>query len=152
MSQPVKLSDEIMLEARNVAKLAERSIAGQIEFWARLGCAIEPLLTSQKAHALKEGSERKKLSLLFATIDQPEGAKRLSAYLSEQPFPHYQVSEENPGMLVRIDESGVRTVGRFVNRIFVPAAPAQGKKVSNKSSRGRVAANKKVNRQKGSTG
>ncbi|MBX9692585.1 MAG: ParD-like family protein [Cyanobacteria bacterium] len=41
MSQPVKLSDELVLDARLVSELGERSIAGQIEFWARLGRAIE---------------------------------------------------------------------------------------------------------------
>jgi ParD-like antitoxin of type II bacterial toxin-antitoxin system len=44
MSQPVKLSDELVLDARLTAEIAERSIAGQIEFWAQLGRAIEPLL------------------------------------------------------------------------------------------------------------
>ena len=44
MSQPVKLSDELVLDARLTSKAAERSIAGQIEFWAQLGRAIEPLV------------------------------------------------------------------------------------------------------------
>jgi len=42
MSQPVKISDELILDARLTAEIAERSIAGQIEFWAQLGRAIEP--------------------------------------------------------------------------------------------------------------
>ena len=33
MSQPVKISDELILDARLTAEFAERSIAGQIEFW-----------------------------------------------------------------------------------------------------------------------
>ena len=33
MSQPVKISDELILDARLTAEIAERSIAGQIEFW-----------------------------------------------------------------------------------------------------------------------
>jgi hypothetical protein len=36
MSQPVKLSDDLVLDARLVGELLERSIAGQIEFWAQL--------------------------------------------------------------------------------------------------------------------
>ena len=44
MSQPVKVSDSLVLDARLTGEVAERSIAGQIEFWARLGRAIEPLL------------------------------------------------------------------------------------------------------------
>jgi hypothetical protein len=52
MSQPVKLSDELVLDARLTAEIAERSIAGQIEFWAQLGRAIEPLLEGSRALAL----------------------------------------------------------------------------------------------------
>jgi hypothetical protein len=32
MSQPMKISDELILDARLIAEIAERSIAGQIEF------------------------------------------------------------------------------------------------------------------------
>lgn len=51
MSQPVRLSDELILDARLTAEIAERSIAGQIEFWAQLGRAIEPLLEGSRALA-----------------------------------------------------------------------------------------------------
>src|SRR5687768_11176050 len=54
MSQPVKLSDELVLDARLVGEGLERSIAGQIEFWARLGRAIEPVLQVRQAKALAE--------------------------------------------------------------------------------------------------
>ena len=37
MSQPVKLSDGLVLDARLTGEVFQRSIAGQIEFWARLG-------------------------------------------------------------------------------------------------------------------
>jgi hypothetical protein len=49
MGQPVKLSDDLILEARTVGGLARRSIAGQVEFWARLGKSIEPLLRGERA-------------------------------------------------------------------------------------------------------
>lgn len=44
MSQPVKLSDELVLDARLAAESFERSIGGQIEFWAQLGRAVDTLL------------------------------------------------------------------------------------------------------------
>ncbi len=37
MSQPVKLTDALVLDARIAGEVVERSIAGQVEFWARLG-------------------------------------------------------------------------------------------------------------------
>ena len=53
MGQPVKISDELILDARLTAEVADRSIAGQIEFWAQLGRAIEPLLEGSRALALR---------------------------------------------------------------------------------------------------
>ena len=74
MSQPVKLSDELVLDARVTAEVANRSIAGQIEFWAQLGRAIEPLLDGARALALRRAGKTISLSECFATIDAPNSA------------------------------------------------------------------------------
>jgi hypothetical protein len=118
MSQPVKLSDEIVLDARLTAELAERSIAGQIEFWARLGRAIEPLLEGSRALALRRAGAVRPLSECLASVDADEGRQRVSAYLHSRPFPHYEPAPEAPGFLVRVDADGSRTLGRFVGRVF----------------------------------
>ncbi len=121
MSQPVKLSDDLVLDARLTAKVAERSIAGQIEFWAQLGRAIEPLLNGVQSLALRQAGSAKPVSELLATVDSPQGQQRVAEYLESQPFPHYEPSPGMPGMLVRIEADGKRSVGRFVNRQFVVA-------------------------------
>ena len=48
MSQPVKLSDALVLDARLAGEAVERSIAGQVEFWARLGRSVELLLEGEQ--------------------------------------------------------------------------------------------------------
>ena len=118
MSQPVKLSDELVLDARVTAEIAERSIAGQIEFWAGLGRAIEPLLRGDQALALRRAGAAKPLSECLQSVDTNEGRQRVAEYLKNRPFPHYEPAPNSPGMLVRIEEDGTRTVGRFVNRRF----------------------------------
>ena len=120
VSQPVKISDSLLLDARLTAETAERSIAGQIEFWARLGRAIEPLLRGDKALALRRAGDAQPLSKCFSSVNSPAGRQRLARHLKELPFPHYEPAD-TPGLLVRIDANGRRTVGRFVNREFVPA-------------------------------
>lgn len=120
MSQPVKLSDELVLDARLVAADAERSIAGQIEFWAQLGRAVEPLLRGETALALKRTGAIEPLSQSIAMVGREEGRQRLQGYLQGRPFPHFETCPEDPSLLVRIDANGTRTRGRFVNRIFVP--------------------------------
>ena len=121
MSQPVKLSDDLVLDARLISELAERSIAGQIEFWAQLGRAIEPLLEGRQLLALRRAGAVEPLSACLESVDSAEGRRRVAEYIEKQPFPHYEPAPDAPGMLVRIDADGTRTVGRFVNRRFEAA-------------------------------
>ncbi len=118
MSQPVKLSDDLVLDARLVGEVVERSIAGQVEFWARLGRSVDLLLEGQQAIALCRNGTTLQLSALMESVDAPAGRRRVATFLAKQPFPHYEPHPEQPGLLVRIDESGKRTIGRFVNRKF----------------------------------
>lgn len=122
MSQPVKLSDELVLDARVMGETAARSIAGQIEFWAKLGRAVDPLLRGREVTALLRAGQEARLSQRLETIDTNEGHRRVLEYLERQPYPHYESSPEVPGLLVRIDADGTRTLGRFLNRKFVPAS------------------------------
>jgi hypothetical protein len=118
MSQPVKLSDDLVLDARLTGEILRRSIAGQIEFWAALGRAIEPLLEGAQALALQKSGRVRPLSDCLTSVDSPEGRRRVADYLKSRPFPHYEAASGKPGMLVRIDAKGRRTVGRFVGRRF----------------------------------
>src|SRR4051812_5027758 len=118
MSQPVKLSDSLVLDARVIGTAVERSIAGQIEFWARLGRAIEPLLEGHTVMALSQAGGATPLSECFDSADSPAGRLRVSRYLESQPYPHYEPAQDSPGLLARIDADGKRTLGRFVNKTF----------------------------------
>ena len=121
MSQPVKLSDSLVLDARLTAEVSQRSIAGQIEFWAGLGRAVEGLLRGREILALRRSDAVRPLSECFESINSPEGRQRVVDYLNSQPFPHYEAAPERPGLLVRIDADGTRTLGRFVKRQFEPS-------------------------------
>ena len=121
VAQPVKLSEELVLDARLTSAVAERSIAGQIEYWAQLGRAIEPLLQGAQALALRRAGAVRPLSECVEAVDSPTGRRRVAEHLAAQPFPHFEPAADAPGMLVRIEENGRRTVGRFVNRRFQAA-------------------------------
>ena len=124
MSQPVKLSDNLVLDARLTGEIAERSIAGQIEFWAGLGRAIEPLLKLPDVLALKKAGTVRPLSACLAEAGTPAGTRKVAVYLKARPYPHYEADPASPGLLVRIEENGTRTRGRFVNRRFEPISAA----------------------------
>jgi hypothetical protein len=123
MSQPVKLSDALVIDARMVAEVVDRSIAGQIEYWANLGRAMDPLLQGTQALALCKKAAARPLSECLETVDTLEGRSRLDKYLNTLPFPHYAPAANKPGYLVSTDENGKRTMGRFVNRKFQTEAP-----------------------------
>ncbi len=121
MGQPVKLSDALVLDARVVGEAAERSIASQIEFWARVGKAVEGVLRGDQVLQLKQRGEAVPLSALLKSVDSKAGRERVKAQQAMRPFPHFEQAQGNPGFLVKIDEDGKRTIGRFVNREFRPA-------------------------------
>ena len=124
MSQPVKLSDTLVLDARLTGEVAERSIAGQIEFWAKLGRAVEPLLQGVQAMALGRAGAAKPLSACLDTVDSPAGRRRVMEHLQSRPYPHYEPAD-TPGLLIRISTDGKRTLGRFVNRQFQAVKPSK---------------------------
>lgn len=125
MSQPVKLSDALVLDARIAAKTQARSIAGQVEFWAKLGRSVESMLDGGHVFALCRAVDAVPLSELVQQIDTPAGRDALRSYLESEPFPHFEPHPERDGLLIRTEENGVRAVGRFVNRTFVPEPPAR---------------------------
>ena len=120
MSQPVKLSDALVLDARLAGETVERSIAGQVEFWAKIGKAIEPLLQGTQVLALCRNAAARPLSDCLKSVDSPAGRRRVAEFLQEQPWPHYEPHPHQAGVLVRIEADGKRTVGRFINRQFQP--------------------------------
>src|SRR5437870_5796362 len=123
MSQPVKVSDALVLDARLAAEAVERSIAGQIEFWARLGRAIEPLLRGTEVIALCQTAAARSLSACLGSADSPVGRRRVARFLKTQPYPHYEPAPNGHGLLIRIQEDGTRAVGRFIHREFKPVKP-----------------------------
>ena len=119
MSQPVKISDSLVLDARLAGEVFQRSIAGQVEYWARLGRSVEDLLDGRHVRMLVQTRTAKPPSELVARIGTPEGQQRIDDHLRTLPFPHYAAHPAQAGLLIRTEENGTRTVGRFVNRQFV---------------------------------
>ncbi|MEQ1830910.1 MAG: hypothetical protein ABL921_33495 [Pirellula sp.] len=120
MGQPVKLSDELVDDARAVVPFSQRSIAGQIEFWAGLGKSIEPLLRGDRALSLQMAGGERTLSQLLSEVETAIGRKRLESTLTKRPYPHYKPVPDHPDLICRVEEDGRKTVGRFVGRVFNP--------------------------------
>ena len=119
MPQPVKISDALLLDARIAGETMNRSIAGQVEFWAQLGRSVERLLNGKEINRLRSAAPPPSLSDILASVDQPSGRARLQAVLEAKPYPHYRPVPGDPDRMERIEEDGTRTIGQFRNREFV---------------------------------
>jgi hypothetical protein len=123
MGQPVKLSDALVMEARIAGEAMQRSIAGQVEFWARIGKTVERVASRTQIERLQARATLS-LSEIVATINAPEGRARLQAYLDSRPFPRFSAHPELAKTMIREDADGSRVVGRFRDGAFEPIETA----------------------------
>jgi hypothetical protein len=79
------------------------------------------VLRTDEVLRLKQRGEAVPLSACLADVDTAAGRKRVQSFLASGPYPRFEPAPDHPGHLVKIDEDGTRTVGRFVNRKFQPS-------------------------------
>jgi hypothetical protein len=121
MGLPLRISDEIVLRAREEAETSDRSITSQIEHWVRLGMALEEVLSHGQARALKrKGKELLSLEEALSFAESPQGQEEMREHLAASGQARYSVDPGRPGGIVRENPDGSRTRGRFVGRVFVP--------------------------------
>lgn len=70
--------------------------------------------------ALQHAGATRPLSQAIASVDSQDGRRRVAEYLATKPFPHFKPIPNSGGLLQKTDEDGTQTIGRFVNRVFVP--------------------------------
>lgn len=131
MGMPVKLSDELVESAREEAASTDRSITGQIEHWAKIGRSVETVLRHQDIQAIKRspadatlsGPTRRAVQAALERVATEEDRGALARLLKHARVV-YQSDPRGSGLTERIDPDGRRTIGRLVNRRFVPARSA----------------------------
>jgi hypothetical protein len=68
--------------------------------------------------ALRRAGAARPLSECLTEVASDAGRQRVASFLESRPFPHFEPVPGTPGLLVRIDEDGTFTTGRFVGREF----------------------------------
>lgn len=124
MGQPIKIGDELALAAREEAEVCDRSIASQVEHWARIGRAVEQVLGHGQVVALKRQAGLAQFERAMRRASSEAGQEKALRHLTELGVPRYGVDPKRPGGVIRVNPDGSRTRGRFVNRHFVPDARA----------------------------
>lgn len=140
MGTPVKVADELIEAARGTAALANRSIAKQIEHWAKLGRAVEELAKTSDVMTFKaqlaDPSDGEKLAEARAALERlvqaladrmdRDAARKL---IFETGKPVYDAVPGDEGRLRQVWPDGRRVLGRFVGQEFVAEEPS-GKRAS----------------------
>ncbi|MBL8673747.1 MAG: hypothetical protein JNL07_02585 [Rhodospirillales bacterium] len=128
----MKLSRTLVETARSEAAAADRSLTAQIEHWATIGRAVEKLIPHSGVLSLKRlgGGEsatptairRAALGRALRRLEESDDRTEAVDHLRALGGPRYGTDPRHPGMIVRIDPDGTRTLGRLDGREFVPAA------------------------------
>ena len=127
MGMPVKLSDELVRQAREEAKSADRSITAQIEHWAKLGRSVERALRHEEVSALKQaGGDLDQAFPKKATRTSVLARLRDIARGHEFTVPADRVMYQSgvDGAIERIEPGRRRITGRFVNRSSSKTRPS----------------------------
>ena len=121
-AMPVKLSGELVEEARNSATRFHRSLTGQIEHGAAIGRVVEAQLPGEALSRLLERvggtmkigrvadtAQRQQVmtvpaEFLSQTTDDGEWLRKISA----RGVPLYGIESRNPGTIVRLNPDGSR--------------------------------------------
>ena len=133
MGMPVKLSDELVESARAEAADTDRSITGQIEHWAKIGRSVEAVLGHKEVQALKRSPQAAFTDTtrraIQAALEQvvTETDRRALARTMRAGRTVYQIDPSGSGLIERVEADGTRTLGKFANRLFVPARPARSR-------------------------
>ncbi len=135
MGVPVKVSDDLVRAAREVAELANRSMTKQIEHWAQLGRAVEHLAPMSDLMALKASqadppdaekaaeahSALQRLAMTLA--DQNDRTAALKV-IHNTGKPVYGAAPGREDRVQQVWPDGRRIVGRIVDKEFIADEPA----------------------------
>lgn len=119
---PVKLSGELVEEARSSANLFRRSLTGQIEHWAAIGRAVEAQLPgdtlarllervggTMKIHRVGDVAQRQQVMAVLAEFlnQSPDDGAWLRE-INARGVPLYGTEAGQSGTIVRLNPDGTR--------------------------------------------
>lgn len=125
----IKISEEVAELVRRAATASDRSMAGQVEHWARLAMEVEDRATVSEVNAIKsmrgdpdripDAELRQRVNHVIAGFRAaPPAQLREKMGLNQRPV--YEPDPECAEGAIRIDPDGTRTRGRLEGRVFVP--------------------------------
>lgn len=93
---PVRLSEALASSARAAAAVTERSLTEQVEHWARLGAAVEAVVSHRTVTVLKTRSHDPELGARMAFAKTPAGRTHAAQLVAARDPVRYGIDE--PGL------------------------------------------------------
>ena len=121
---PLRIDTELVNQARTTGSLFERPLTAQIEFWAKLGRAIEAVLTGESVATVKQIARVDKIDEVLAMTRTERGRGKARAVIARHKGPVYGVDPASPAVMIETQPDGTVQRGKFVNRKFVPLSRA----------------------------
>ena len=117
----VSLSAEFAADVRLQADSADRSMAAQLEHWAKLGKALETVIPAATLTELKSGKDAAEVLSRVGAFLTAQHPALLMAKLATAKSPVFGVDEVDPEVAIRKDPDGTITRGRFdASGDFIP--------------------------------
>jgi len=127
-TKSLRIDENLVIQAQRQAKVQHRSINGQVEYWAKIGRAIDSKISAADAFAVTQGLKEirletsRSISIDPNTVLNELEADRAKGFsdkpITSAPF-YFEASVSNPGFLDKVDTlSGERQTGRFQNGKF----------------------------------
>jgi len=126
----VKLSDQMVIrDIRSEAEASDRSMAGQVEHWVKIGQAVEAILGNAEVKVLKENLpffhkqvsansvELKIISTVTRIMMSPD-RDAVKAKILAPGVPVYEADPAHPGKVIRIMPDGTKASGRVKDGVF----------------------------------
>jgi hypothetical protein len=130
MPTAIKLSDALAEDARAASAGADRSLTGQVEHWARIGKAVEPLFNATTIAVLKKSGgdlsaleDERERARIIGILDAFHGTSReaLREKLNLASKPLIEPDPDIPGGFIRFNPDGTSQKGHLQGREFVPS-------------------------------
>ncbi|MEN0058337.1 MAG: hypothetical protein AAGB31_05845 [Bdellovibrio sp.] len=129
MSIPIRVSNELLEDAKKQIKMSYRSLTKQIEFWAQIGKEAEVNMTPADVAALVNGeieikvlrkkSEPIDFDKVFDDVEADRKAGTIKAKVLKDKI-WYEENPKSPGTFFRMTNEGEKTLGKFLEGKFVP--------------------------------
>lgn len=117
---PLRIDTDLVNQARTAGSLFERPPTAQIEFWAKIGRAMEAVMTGDSVATVKQLARVEKIDEVLAMTRTERGREKARAVIARHRGPIYSTDPASPDIMIETRANGIRRRGRFMNRRFVP--------------------------------